>query len=66
MRPTIKAGRYDLKDDFWHVKVPAYRADILHPVDLVEEIAIGLGYDNIPEQLPKKARFGSALNSRKM
>ena len=56
----------DLKDGIWHVKVPAYRADILHPVDLVEEIAIGIGYDNIPEQLPKKARFGSALSSRKM
>ena len=55
----------DLKDGIWHVKVPAYRADILHPVDLVEEIAIGIGYDNIPEQLPKKARFGSALSSRK-
>ena len=56
----------DLKDEIWHVKVPAYRADILHPIDLLEEVAIGLGYDNLPEQLPKEARFGDALNSRKL
>ncbi len=56
----------DLKDETWHVKIPAYRADILHPIDLLEEVAIGLGYDNLPEQLPKEARFGDALNSRKL
>ena len=56
----------DLKDEIWHVKVPAYRADILHPIDLLEEVAIGLGYDNLPEQLPKEARFGDALKSRKL
>ena len=56
----------DLQDGTWHVKIPAYRADILHPIDLLEEVAIGLGYDNIPEQLPKEARFGDALESRKL
>lgn len=30
------------------VEVPAYRTDIMHPVDLVEDIAIAYGYDNIP------------------
>ena len=56
----------DLQDGTWHVKIPAYRADILHPIDLLEEVAIGLGYDNIPEQLPKEARFGDGLESRKL
>ena len=32
--------------------VPPYRADILHPVDLVEDVAIGYGYDNIPANMP--------------
>ncbi len=54
----------DLKDDIWHVKVPAYRADILHPVDLLEEVAIGIGYEELPEHLPQEARFGEALSSR--
>ena len=48
------------------MKAPAYRADILHPIDLLEEVAIGLGYDNLPEQLPKETRFGDALESRKL
>jgi len=56
----------DLKDGTWHVKTPAYRADILHPIDLLEEVAIGLGYDNLPEHLPKETRFGDALKSRKL
>ncbi|MDI3543889.1 MAG: phenylalanyl-tRNA synthetase beta chain [Candidatus Woesearchaeota archaeon] len=32
--------------------VPPYRTDILHPVDVVEDIAIGYGYDNIPSRVP--------------
>ena len=56
----------DLRDGTWYVKVPAYRADILHPVDLLEEVAIGLGYDNLPEQLPREATFGKSLESRKL
>ena len=54
----------NLKDDIWHVKVPAYRADILHPIDLLEEVAIGIGYGEIPEHLPLMARFGEGLKSR--
>ena len=56
----------DLKENTWHVKVPAYRADILHPVDLLEEVAIGIEYENFPEYMPKETRFGSSLKSRKL
>ncbi|MCH8208903.1 MAG: phenylalanine--tRNA ligase subunit beta, partial [Nitrospinae bacterium] len=28
------------------VLIPAYRSDILHEIDLVEDIAIAYGYDN--------------------
>ena len=56
----------DLKEDIWHVKVPAYRSDILHPIDLVEEVAIGIGYDNIPEHQPKESKFGEGLDVRKL
>jgi len=32
------------------VSIPAYRTDILHPIDLVEDVAIAYGYDKfIPE-----------------
>ncbi len=30
------------------IKMPRWRSDIMHPVDLVEEIAIGYGYENMP------------------
>lgn len=38
--------------------VPAYRADILHPVDLVEDIAIAYGYENLKEEIPNVATIG--------
>jgi phenylalanyl-tRNA synthetase beta chain len=41
------------------VSVPAYRADILHQIDLVEDIAIAYGYENFEEIIPKVATIGS-------
>ena len=34
------------------VLIPAYRADILHQVDLIEDIAIAYGYENFKEEIP--------------
>lgn len=34
------------------VLVPCYRGDLLHPVDLTEEVAIGFGYNNLPVTIP--------------
>ncbi|RMG46206.1 MAG: phenylalanine--tRNA ligase subunit beta [Acidobacteria bacterium] len=31
------------------VRVPAWRADVMHPRDLVEDAAIAFGYDRLPE-----------------
>ena len=33
------------------IAMPRWRNDIMHPVDIVEDIAIGYGYENLPEQL---------------
>jgi len=41
------------------VLVPAYRADILHQIDLVEDLAIAYGYENFEEIIPKVATIGS-------
>ena len=35
--------------------IPAYRTDIIHQIDLVEDIAIAYGYNNIQPELPKVA-----------
>jgi phenylalanyl-tRNA synthetase beta chain len=37
------------------VLIPAYRADIIHQVDLAEEIAIAYGFEKIPETIPNLA-----------
>ena len=36
------------KKGYLEILVPAYRGDIMHPVDFTEECAIGYGYFNLP------------------
>jgi len=51
----LRMMRHDAEDEgeYLKVKVAAYRLDILHPVDLVEDILMAYGYENIsPEPLP--------------
>ena len=33
------------------VEMSRWRSDIMHPIDIVEDIAIGYGYENMPEKL---------------
>ncbi|MFA5176048.1 MAG: phenylalanine--tRNA ligase subunit beta [Candidatus Nanoarchaeia archaeon] len=37
------------------VLIPAYRTDILHEIDLVEDIGIAYGYEKLKEEIPKVA-----------
>jgi phenylalanyl-tRNA synthetase beta chain len=34
------------------VSVPCTRSDILHPCDIMEDVAIGYGYDNLEKKMP--------------
>ncbi|HXY88001.1 MAG TPA: phenylalanine--tRNA ligase subunit beta [Candidatus Acidoferrales bacterium] len=45
--------------------VPCYRTDIMHPVDIIEDIAIGYGYNNIPFSYPKLGAIGQKLDEEK-
>ncbi|MCK4328117.1 MAG: phenylalanine--tRNA ligase subunit beta [Candidatus Diapherotrites archaeon] len=40
------------------VLVPAYRTDVLHPIDLVEDIAIAYGYENFEPVIPQISTIG--------
>lgn len=37
------------------VLVPCYRTDIMHPIDLVEDVAIAYGYDRFAPEIPEIA-----------
>ena len=39
------------KKGYLDVYIPAFRGDVMHPVDLTEEVAIGYGYFNIPKTI---------------
>lgn len=43
------------------VQVPPTRSDILHAVDIIEDIAIAYGYNNIPLVIPSTQCFGAPL-----
>ena len=50
----------DAKDiDRINVRVACYRTDILHQMDLVEDIAIAYGYANFAPQMPKISTIGA-------
>ena len=40
------------------VQVPCYRMDILHPIDIVEDIAIAYDYNRIPDEWPNLPTIG--------
>ncbi|KAI8099700.1 beta subunit of phenylalanyl-tRNA synthetase [Halteromyces radiatus] len=49
-----------------NVKVPPTRWDILHACDIMEDVAISYGYDNLPRQMPGVNTVGAALPINKM
>lgn len=44
--------------DTGFVLIPSYRADILHMVDIAEDVAIAYGYDNFDPDIPNVATIG--------
>ncbi len=38
--------------------IPSYRIDLLHPIDIAEEVAISYGYENFKSEMPKIATVG--------
>ncbi len=46
------------------VQVPPYRADIMHQIDLVEDIAIAYGYENFEPKIPVSGK-GKGLERQK-
>jgi len=57
---NLKKIRYgaQLSGNSIKVSVPAYRSDILHNCDLIEDIAIAYGFDKIKPDLPSTSTTG--------
>ncbi len=61
---SLKKMGYDtefLNDDKIQVLIPAWRFDILHEIDLVEDVSVGYGYDKFNIENPKSLTYGSLL-----
>lgn len=52
---------WEVSGDEIEVQIPSYRNDIIHPADLVEDVAIAYGYENITTILPKETMMGSLI-----
>ncbi|MEM3713551.1 MAG: phenylalanine--tRNA ligase subunit beta [Nitrososphaeria archaeon] len=40
------------------LEIPPFRVDVIHPVDVIEDVAIAYGYDNILPELPSIMTIG--------
>lgn len=46
--------------------IPAWRTDILHEVDLIEDVAIAFGYDKFESEIPNIATIGEESEKEKL
>ncbi len=54
----MRYGVADIGGDILTLLAPPYRSDLMHEVDLIEDIAIGYGYDRLEPTLPKVVTTG--------
>ncbi|HWQ66824.1 MAG TPA: phenylalanine--tRNA ligase subunit beta [Methanospirillum sp.] len=61
MAAVLRKMRYGAEptdSDTIRVRVPCYRADIMHDWDIFEDVAIGYGFDNLDTALPPTPTLG--------
>jgi phenylalanyl-tRNA synthetase beta chain len=54
----MRFGVEEIDDERVVVLIPPYRADIMHEWDVIEDIAIGYGYEKIEPEYPKTTGIG--------
>ena len=60
----LKKMECEYKNKF--VSFPAWRTDILHEADIIEDIAIAYGYDKFSPEIPKLSTIGEELKENKL
>lgn len=60
IKDALEKMRFDVKmeKNWMKVRIPPYRADIMHPWDVIEDIAIGHGYDRLTPVYPPVSTIG--------
>jgi len=61
-----RLGARKIGEGIVEVTVPAYRVDVLHEVDLVEEVAIGYGYRRLKPTFPKSVTIGQEQQAHRL
>ncbi len=59
IKKLLERMRYNVKG--MDVEIPYFRADIMHPFDVVEDVMISYGYDKIPSQPLKSYTIGETI-----
>jgi phenylalanyl-tRNA synthetase beta chain len=57
---------YDYDSKTKTALVPAWRTDVLHEVDIIEDAAIAYGYNNLTPEIPKVATMGEESKKEKI
>ncbi len=62
IKTSLERMRFGVKimNNEIEVKIPPYRADIMHEWDIIEDIAIGYGYDRIEPRYPRTNTIGES------
>lgn len=62
----VQLGPAEIVGESLQVTVPPTRSDILHPVDIAEDIGIAYGYNNIVKKVPKTSTVGGEFPLNQM
>lgn len=62
----IVASDWEQAESVLKVLVPPTRSDVLHEVDVAEDVAVAYGYDRIPRTVPKSYTIGTQLPVNKL
>ncbi|KAI9209325.1 uncharacterized protein BJ171DRAFT_486464 [Polychytrium aggregatum] len=60
------SARYSKDRRTVHVSIPPTRSDVLHPCDIMEDVAIAYGYNNIPKTAPKASTVAAPFPLNKL
>lgn len=54
----MRYGVADVTNNEIKILIPAYRVDVLHKVDVIEDVAIAYGYDELTPEIPSTVTAG--------